>query len=663
MFIKSIRIKNFRSFKDSEDIPLTQFTTFLGTNGSGKSNILKSINLFYDTSITVNAEDFYNRDTNEDISITIIFYNLNSDELKHFKHFVQNDLLVVEKLFSFSSGNLKGLYYGQTKQNPDFAQIRQSSAVEKRRLYKQLTEQNLDIYKDLPAANSATKVDAAIIEWENRNSDKLVWQKSEVQFIGARNIGGGSLDNYTRFVLVPAVKEAISEASDSRGGALGDLMNILVKEVVLQKEEIVKLQKDTTQEFKRLTSIENLPEIPKLEERLTHRLSEFVPGSAVHLCLGDIIEPYFNFPKAEVQLTEDKFRGLLESKGHGLQRSFIITIIQELAVVQAQREEQLRRLAEIQENEDNSNVVDNRIAEDFSPDLILAIEEPELYQHPIRQRHFSKLLSDFTSPIGGRIRIQVIISTHSPYFISLRQFDDMRLVVKKADDEGLINSKLNIGDAEKASQLYYSAQGITNPDKQKFINRLNNVSNANINEAFFANNVIIVEGADDKAMLDAFLRKNNLDCTKYGIPIIDAEGKSNISKIYSVLNSFKINTFTIFDCDGDESNSTKKLKHNEQNQILFKLFNHTCENNFPSSTIIENDFACYPFNLEDVITKDIPSYNFFDRRCAIASQMLLNNKSPIVYEQIIKELDEQGLTCNTLNLIVEKIKLKFGFVT
>ncbi len=657
MFIKTIRIKNYRSFKDSGEIPFNNYTIFLGTNGSGKSNILKAIKTFYDTNVNVNVEDFYNRNTNEDISIIVTFHKLNHDEINHFQSFIQNDLLVVEKIFSYS-GNPKGLYYGQSKQNPDFAPIKNLGAAEKRKKYKELKDEKPELYNDLPTVKNGAEVDEAFKKWEIENSDKLEWKKAEVQFIGARNIGGGSLDNYTRFILVPAVREAINEASDARGGALGELMNILVKEVVLQKEEIVKLQKSTTEEFKRLTSIENLPEIPNLEDRLTDRLREFVPGSAVHLTLGDVDEPFFNFPKAEVELTEDKFRGLIESKGHGLQRSFIIAIIQELAIVQAQRNEQLRRDSDKQENDET--VETERIAKDFMPDLILAIEEPELYQHPIRQRHFSRVINDFTTLNDRRVRIQAVICTHSPYFVTLKKFNDMRLVVKNSDEQGLINSRVNLGDGNKACNIYCSAKNITTPKTDVFINGLNNINDVNVNEAFFAQNVIIVEGADDKAVIEAFLKKNNLDCIKYGIPIIDAEGKSNISKIYAVLSSFNINTFTIFDCDGHETDMSKKEKHKEQNKILFNLFNYDNKEDFPSSALIENEFACYPFNLEKQIINDIPSYNFEDRRNAISGQKLLNCKSPVVYEEILKEIEEHKLTCKTLDLIVEKIKTKFG---
>jgi putative ATP-dependent endonuclease of OLD family len=339
MFIKSIRIRNYRSFKDSGDIPLTQSATFLGPNGAGKSNVLKAIRAFYDVNAVVTIEDFFNRDSSEPISISIVFHNLNSDEVNFFGKFVQDNILSVEKKFSYSEGASKGLYYGQFRQHGAFSGIRALSGREKINAYNKFRQEHSrePLYQALPTARSSAEVDQALSDWEGSHQDQLQWVQAPVQFFGARNIGGGSLDNFTRFVFVPAVREATLDASDSKGGALGELLSILVKEVIFQREDLLEFRRRTVEEFRRLTAPERLPEIPTLEQKLTTRLRAFVPQSSVHLSLGEIKEPAINFPETKVELTEDNFRGQIEGKGHGLQRSFIISIIQELGIVQAQK--------------------------------------------------------------------------------------------------------------------------------------------------------------------------------------------------------------------------------------------------------------------------------------------------------------------------------------
>lgn len=46
--IESVRIENFRSFKD-ETINFGTYTCFVGSNGSGKSTVLNALNVFLDS--------------------------------------------------------------------------------------------------------------------------------------------------------------------------------------------------------------------------------------------------------------------------------------------------------------------------------------------------------------------------------------------------------------------------------------------------------------------------------------------------------------------------------------------------------------------------------------------------------------------------------------
>ena len=53
--IKSIHIKNFRSIVDKK-IELSNFNCFVGKNDSGKSNVLKALNLFFNNKTDFGTE-------------------------------------------------------------------------------------------------------------------------------------------------------------------------------------------------------------------------------------------------------------------------------------------------------------------------------------------------------------------------------------------------------------------------------------------------------------------------------------------------------------------------------------------------------------------------------------------------------------------------------
>lgn len=659
MFVKSLRIKNYRSFADSKEIPFEQLTTFIGPNGAGKSTILKALKLFYDVNGIISQEDFHNKSTAAPLSISLTFFNLNKDEMEYFGSFVQTGVLSVEKQFVFNESGNKGTYFGRTRQHEAFLEIRKLAGREKINAYKEFRSNNINPkYNSLPTANSGPAVEQALQDWENNNPAELEWIRAPVQFFGPRNIGGGSLDNYTRFVFIPAVREASLDASEARGSALSELINILVKEVLMQRQDIIEFKRKTIDQFRQLTSPDKLAEIPVLEGRLTDRLNTFVPNSKVHLSLGELKEPALSIPETIVELTEDNFRGNIEGKGHGLQRSFIISIIQELAVVQAQRDEQVRRSAAAQQSA-NTEPENTRIASDFNPDLILAIEEPELFQHPIRQRYFADILKKLTFQDDAiqRSYVQVILTTHSPYFVSVTNFNEIRSVLKEYDDTGLSRSKVTIGDANSVCNNYCAVRSIQEPNVQVFMSGLRGVINPKISEAFFANHVILVEGVDDSAILLPALRLKDFDTVKNGVPIIDVDGKCNLGRIKVILEALGIKTFIIFDCDGNITKAEERRKHEKENNTLFDLCNWKDENRipFPENPVVKETFACFPKNLEKTLSEELTDYDLEKRRKEIADQLKVSTKNPSIYEEIFNECANSGIKSVTIDAITQAV--------
>lgn len=100
-------------------------------------------------------------------------------------------------------------------------------------------------------------------------------------------------------------------------------------------------------------------------------------------------------PFARIVAGEGTFEGDLARFGHGFQRSFLLALLQELA----------------------------NQGETTEPRLILGCEEPELYQHPPQARHLAGVLNTLAE--GGS---QVLVTTHSPLFVSGNSFESVRMV-------------------------------------------------------------------------------------------------------------------------------------------------------------------------------------------------------------------------------------------
>ena len=98
MKITKIEIKNFRSLHDVTIYP-KDILTLIGRNNSGKSNVLKALELFFESSTTLLDEEcFFNHATEKAIEIFITFEQLSSWEKEQFAPWMNNDKLIIGKI-------------------------------------------------------------------------------------------------------------------------------------------------------------------------------------------------------------------------------------------------------------------------------------------------------------------------------------------------------------------------------------------------------------------------------------------------------------------------------------------------------------------------------------------------------------------------------------
>ncbi|MCX6751861.1 MAG: AAA family ATPase, partial [Candidatus Nomurabacteria bacterium] len=112
MKIKSIRLENFRSFRD-ETISLNKYSCFVGPNGAGKSSVLAALNVFFREQASfatdinkLTDEDYFCKDTTNPVRITVTFDDLNQVAQKELSDYVrQNELVVTaEAIFDANAG-------------------------------------------------------------------------------------------------------------------------------------------------------------------------------------------------------------------------------------------------------------------------------------------------------------------------------------------------------------------------------------------------------------------------------------------------------------------------------------------------------------------------------------------------------------------------------
>jgi len=656
MIIRSLRVQNFRSLRDAE-LRGEPLTALVGPNGTGKSSFLRALELFYSTNPRYSEQDFYAGDTNERIRIRVTFGDLSTEERESLASHLQGDLLTVEKELSWPPGRQSRGLFGWTEQNPEFAAVREAMPAAARKTeYERL--RNKAKYPDLPKWSNQEAALQALAEWEVAHPEACKWERDDGQFFGFKEVGQYRLEEHTRFILIPAVCDAATEAAEAKGSAIFEIMELVVRSRLAQREDIGKLREETQRRYEEIVDPGKVPELATLQTDLTSTLQTFVPDASVLLTWSKSQQVDLPMPKAEVQLLEEE-RGYpcpVDRTGHGVQRAFILTLLQHLAVAEAPIGN-----ASLQ---GESPAPEERAPETVAPaqsrpmpHLIVAIEEPELYQHPNRQRYMAQVL---LSLAAGRIkgvadRTQVIYSTHSPLFVGVDRFHQVRLLRKEARDSGRPQAT-----SVRSTSLDHVAHVIELADDKpkgsysgKTLEpRLQTLMTPWMNEGFFADLVVLVEGEEDRAAITAYARVAGYEFEREGISVIPCMGKNNIDKPYVIFTSLGIPVYAVWDGDSGD-----KEARPEENHRLMRLFGLPPED-WPE--FVRANCACFRTTLGETFCREIGAdcYDSLLEECKAAFDLGKRRdaeKNPFVVYEIIQKARSASRTSPTLESVVQQI--------
>lgn len=652
MIIESIYIEKFRCIK-KQQLNFDDSTVIVGRNGSGKSSFLKAIDIFYDIKASISKEDFFNHDNTKEILIRVTYTKLREDEIKDFQPYIRDNKLIVTKKIKEQEGKITQKYYAASMQIKQFAEIREiSGKKDKLSKFKELIDKKE--LQDLSGnPKNADDVDKLMIEYEQSHQKLYEPIEKEEQFFGVKTVGGGKLDNYTKFVLVPAVREVLDETTERKGSSLYQLLDLIVYRQVNTKKEIIEFKNEIDIKIKNLYSSENLKELPLLGKSISQTLCKFFPGAELKLNWEEVKPPELIPPKVTATLVEDNFEGDITRKGHGLQRALIITLLQHLALTLLQEEKT--------DSEEINNK--NKLAEDkkiIGPDLILAIEEPELYLHPLRCRYLSKLLSNLAVEKELIAKNQIIYTTHSPFFIDLYKFNQIRLIKKQIYNcecatSIVTNYSLNQA-SEDLKKTTHSTESIFTGDS--FISHSLSVMDTIANEGFFADAVVVVEGFGDMGILWAMQDIMKKNWTLLGIAIIPARGKNNIDRPVVIFRGFSIPTYFIFDGDIHNKGKQDENKTIEKNKRYLKLAGIK-EENFPKTTV-DDTWSCFEDEIESYIKEELTEKVFNNIKDETAKELEYNKPSEILKnidgaEKFIQKVYTQGKKLQLMEDIINNI--------
>lgn len=579
MKIKSVRIKNFRSLKDVT-IPFDSVTTFIGPNGTGKSTVLRALDWFFNGKPSLLTEkDCSFGATDEDIEVQVSFNDLTEKDREELGKYAPDGVatFTVWKRRSIDgsevlSANAKGL--------PEFNAIKAAKgATAKKDQYAILRDSRPDL--DLPAANTGTAVDQAMMAWESSHTDQLVDAPEALQtnFFGFNS--GGKMSGLFDFVLITADLRASEESIDGKSSIIGRILERSVDRAAAD-EAIAKIVDESRTKQQEVYEEKFKAQLDAMTMQLNEVITSYSPGRAVTVSPAEVElkAPRTTF---EVAVLDGTTETAVERQGHGFQRTLLISALQLLAQSGAASAEGV---------------------------ICLAIEEPELFQHPIQAQAFAKALRSLAENPGKRI--QVVYATHSPYFLEARHFDQVRRLTRSSGENPMVTVHFTtVVDVKAQLNGVLSAETVDR--------RLDGFVTNDLAVALFANRAFLVEGTTESSVFYGICDRTALGSLEAaGVSIVPVGGNTMIALAHAILKSIGIPVYALFDADGGfearakaNGKDAKKIDderktHVAANRAALKYFGRT-EEDFPSA-VVADEVAIFEDNLEGFLSASWPEW-------------------------------------------------------
>lgn len=585
MNLKKVVIKNYRSCKDAS-IELGPMHAIVGANNAGKSTILRALDFLFNPSTTkIDSESFWNGDVSLQIWIEAIFVDLAEREIALLGPYLRPDntfhmarsakLSISDENSSDEEKFLVSQHY--CKPMPKHEWLQPSS----------INGTNISTWwqtKETLTANGQSF--ASFVG--NTKPQVGVWKQKADEFIQAYLTDADFEDSWAdnpsgysgvlkgtlpHFIYIPAVRHVSDETKVTKNNPFGRLLYSVIESVTeVQRAELDQLLASVQNRLNRSGDEPRLDSIQQTESRLNTFLQDYMDGEIEIEFQPPTLETLLTTPKI---LVDDGFRNIVENKGHGLQRAIIFSILRCYSELVAGKEIEQRK------------------------STIFAIEEPELYMHPQAQRTIRRVFKEISE--GGD---QVIFATHSALLVDVAYFDEIIRVEAITKRNGAVKtvesriwqlpiSKL-ITDIETRHK---NLSGKITPDSMRDL--YSHAYHPTRSEGFFAEKIILVEGATEQYSLPIYADALGLHLDKSNIAVVDCGGKGQMDRLYRIFNELGIPCFVVIDYDAGNNDPEVITKSKD---LLLMLGECADE---PTELLVNDQIACFPQKWEESLSHEI----------------------------------------------------------
>lgn len=396
MKIDSVKIKNFRSYKDEVTVDFENLTVFVGKNDSGKSTILEALDIFFNDGkglgVTkldendINVENKKAEDGDNEIEITVVFavpeklkmeeadkkINLKNDYLLN-----EADQLEIKKRYKIGKSITQKIFI--KAYHPTNSSCSDLLLKKQNELKKIIEDNNIDC--------SNRSVNSVMREaiWKHYEDDGLELNIKEIDVSkeDSKQIWkeiNSYLPAYSLFKSDRQNTDSDSEVQDPLKNAVN-----MILEVPDIKNNLVKIAKEVE---KRLEDVSSRTKkmLRAFDEKIAEELKPVIPPTD-KLAWSSVFK--------SVSIFGDDIP--INKRGSGVKRLVLLSFFR----AEAERQ---------QEDKETKNGV------------IYAIEEPETSQHTNNQKILIEALKSLSK------NNQVILTTHSPYIVKQLEYSNLRIL-------------------------------------------------------------------------------------------------------------------------------------------------------------------------------------------------------------------------------------------
>lgn len=469
MYIQNIKIKNYRNFSNFEMTFKDGLNVIIGSNNSGKTNLLKAIELITDPdAITIhdfnknnilnNYQKLYKKEAPE-IEIEYQIYHEISEE--------DTDDESIIKLLSFLGMDKieeqKGNQEYPTKYNI-IANINMKYAINPKKLDSYV--ERVSKADTFPKYFDALKLSLRYFAWEFTNgTSKLSAEKKEVRDI-------------FKIDFIEAERNTNAVYRETRK-AINDFIKDEQNALLLQKMKRTISEEMKTNILPVLTKISNIVEQEENEIGLAR--------GNVAISQDILLEPSFS-DCYRIDVKDTKSEYIIPLTHNGVGYNNLINMYM------------LIKLVEIRQGEDYR---------------ILCLEEPEAHLHPAMQYKLFSYLKKIDDE--DKLKQQIFVTTHSSNITAVAGIDNIYMLDYQREND-IID-----GISRSLKKQFIDTENPQEGENAK--NHMIKFLDVTRSDMLFASRVILVEGIAEKLLLPKFMEKLGCSYEDEHISIVEIGGK------------------------------------------------------------------------------------------------------------------------------------------